>query len=53
MKIVQEFGYNEITRKKKVIRTIKLGAKARHKPCLKKFILQVYEVWYNYFVIGS
>ncbi len=34
MKIVQEFGYNEMMWKKKVIRTIKLEAKARHKPCL-------------------
>jgi hypothetical protein len=32
---------------------IKLEAKARHKPCFKKFMFQVYEVWYNYFVVGS
>jgi hypothetical protein len=38
VKIVQEFGYNEMMRKKKVIRTIKLKAKARHKPCFKKFM---------------
>jgi hypothetical protein len=39
--------------KKKVIRTIKLKAKARHKPRFEKLMLQVYEVWYNYFVVGS
>jgi len=52
VKIVQEFGYNEMMRKKKVIRIIKLEAKARHKPCFEKFMLQVYEVWYIYFVVG-
>jgi hypothetical protein len=38
--------------KKKVIRIVKLEAKARHKPCFEKFMLQVYEVWYIYFVVG-